>query len=94
MKKSIRNILICAVIILALAMALSFSACGSNKDHAETKSLYAQGLEVVQLMAEMTNTEAYIDIHTGDSAIKDIIQSISNGDVESSMMGDTILEKI
>ena len=80
MKKSIRNILICAVIILALAMALSFSACGSNKDHAETKSLYAQGLEVVQLMAEMTNTEAYIDIHTGDSAIKDIIQSISNGD--------------
>lgn len=80
MKKSISNILICAVIILALAMALSFSACGSNKDHAETKSLYAQGLEVVQLMAEMTNTEAYIDIHTGDSAIKDIIQSISNGD--------------
>lgn len=80
MKKTIRNILICAAIILALAMALSFSACGSNKEHAETKSLYAQGLEVVQLMAEMTNTEAYIDIHTGDSAIKDIIQSISNGD--------------
>ena len=87
MKKSIRNILICAVIILALAMALSFSACGSNKDHAETKSLYAQGLEVVQLMAEMTNTEAYIDIHTGDSAIKDIIQSISNGDYSAAEEG-------
>lgn len=79
MKKTIRNILVCVVIIIVLMMVLSLSACSSKKD-AETKSLYEQGLEVVALMAEMTQTEAYVDIHTGDSEIKNVIQSIGDGD--------------
>lgn len=83
MKRSIRNIITGVVVIVAFIMLFSFSACSNssnNKDNAETKSLYVQGLEVVQLMSEMTQTEEYVDIHTGDSQIKTIIQNISAGD--------------
>ena len=83
MKKSIRNILSGLVISVAFIMILSFSACSNNsnnKDNAETKSLYAQGLEVVQLMSEMTQTEEYVDINTGNSEIKAVIENISTGD--------------
>ena len=82
MKKSIRNILTGLVVIVAFIMILSFSACSNNsndKENAETKSLYAQGLEVVQLMSEMTQTEKYVDIHTGNSEIKTVIQNIGTG---------------
>lgn len=83
MKKSIRNFMIGLAVGIALIMILSLSACSNNKDNAETKSLYAQGLEVVQLMSEMTQTEEYVDIHTGNSEIKTIIQNISTGDYSS-----------
>ena len=83
MKKSIRNILIGLLIVIALIMVLSLSACSSNKSNSETKSLYAQGLEVVQIMSEMTQTEEYVDIHTGNSEIKTVIQNISTGDYSS-----------
>ena len=46
----------------------------------ETKSLYAHGLELVQLMSEMTLSEEYVDISIGDSNIKTVIQDISTGD--------------
>lgn len=80
MKKSIRNILISSAITIALVMVLSLTACFSNESDTETKSLYVQGLEVVQLMSEMTQTEEYVDIHTGNSEIKAVIEKISIGD--------------
>lgn len=83
MKKSTRNIIIGLLIVIALIMVLSLSACSSNKSNSETKSLYAQGLEVVQIMSEMTQTEEYVDIHTGNSEIKTVIQNISTGDYSS-----------
>ena len=83
MKKSTGNMLIGLAIIVALIMVLSLSACSNNESNAETKSLYAQGLEVVHLMSEMTQTEEYVDIYTGDSEIKTIIQNISTGDYSS-----------
>lgn len=83
MKKSIRNILIGLAIVIALIMVLSLSACGNSEINKESKSLYAQGLEVVQLMSEMTQTEEYVDIHTGNSEIKTVIQNISSGDYSS-----------
>lgn len=76
MKKSIRNMLISLLIIFSL------SACG-NKRNVETKSLYEQGIEIVQLMSEMSQTEEYVDIFTGNSEIKTIIRSISIGDYSS-----------
>lgn len=66
-------------IVLALVSVFALSSCG-NKSNTETQSLYAQGLEVVQLMSEMTRTGEYIDICTGDSTIKNIIQNIGVGE--------------
>ena len=83
MKKSIRNIIIGLLIIIALIMVLSLSACSNNKNDIEPKSLYARGLEIVQIMSEMTQTEEYVDIHTGNSEIKTVIQNISAGDYSS-----------
>lgn len=83
MKKSIRNIIIVLLIVIALIMVLSLSAFNSIKSNVETKSLYAQGLEVVQIMSEMTQTEEYVDIHTGNSEVKTVIQNISTGDYSS-----------
>lgn len=74
MKKSI------LAVILALVMILSLSACGNDTENAETKSLYAQGLEVIKLMSEMTQTEEYVDILAGSSEITSIVQGISTGD--------------
>lgn len=74
MKKSV------LAIILALVMMLSLSACGTNTKNTETKSLYAQGLEVIKLMSEMTQTEEYVEILAGSGEITSIVQSISTGD--------------
>lgn len=75
MKKSIRI----AVATIILVSVLSLCACGNNKVKSETKSLYAQGLEVVQLMTEMTQTQEYIDIAAPDN-LKSIIQELADGD--------------
>lgn len=76
MKKSIKTVLT----TLAVIMVLSLSACGNNESNAETRSLYAQGLEIVQLMSEMTQSEEYVDIFTGSREIKSVVQNISTGD--------------
>ncbi len=83
MKKPIRNIFIVLLIVIALIMVLSLSACSNSKDSADTKSLYAQGLEVAQIMSEMTRTEEYVNIYTGDSKINTVIREISTGDYSS-----------
>ncbi len=77
MKKAIRTFLI------GLLMVFSLSACSNGGDNADAKSLYEQGLEVVQLMSEMTRTEEYVNIYTGDSEINAVIQKISTGDYSS-----------
>ena len=76
MRKTIRMIFIGLVGIVALVLVLSFSACGNTEGNAETRSLYAQGLEVVQLMSEMTRSEEYIAFHTGNGEIKEIVEQL------------------
>ena len=51
-------------------MTLNLSACGTNEGNAEAKSLYAQGLEIVQLMSELTQSTEYVDFSSGDCASK------------------------
>lgn len=80
MKRRNKSIVTVLMVIVSLALLLSLSACGSDKPNAEAKSLYARGLEVVQLMAEMTQTEEYVDIYTGSSEIKAVVQNIASGD--------------
>ncbi|NBH73911.1 hypothetical protein D3Z51_18265 [Clostridiaceae bacterium] len=82
MKKLIRNILSGLAAMIVLIMIFNLSAC-SKESHAETKSLYAQGLEVVKLMSEMAQTEEYAGIYTGISEIRTVIQNIGSGDFSS-----------
>lgn len=80
MKKTIRMIFIGLVGIVALVLVLSFSACGNTEGNAETRSLYAQGLEVVQLMSEMTQAEEYTELHTGSGEIKEIVEQLGTAE--------------
>ena len=80
MKRNSKTILTLLVVTVSAALILSLSACGNKDSTAEAKSLYARGLEVVQLMSEMTKTEEYVDIHTGSSEIKEVVQNIGSGD--------------
>ncbi len=82
MKKLIRSTLSGLAIVVALIMIFSLSACGKKND-TETKSLYAQGLEIVQLMSEMTQIEEYVELYSGSNEIKTIIQNIGIGDFSS-----------
>lgn len=73
-------------LILSLTFVWSLFGCGKaeNNDTTNTpKSLYGQGLEIVQVMSEMTQKEEYVDIYTGSSEIKTIIQNIGTGDYSS-----------
>ena len=80
MKKTIRMIFIGLASLVALVLVLSFSACGNTEGNAETRSLYAQGLEVVQLMSEMTQAEEYTELHTGNGEIKEIVKQLGTAE--------------
>lgn len=67
-------------VAIVFVLVLSLSACGNSESSSEAKSLYVQGLEIVQLMTEITRSEEYVDIYTGSSEIKAVIENISNGD--------------
>lgn len=82
MKKPIRSTSGGLVILIALILIFHLSAC-SKENEAETKSLYAQGLEMVQLMSEMAQSKECMGIYTESSEIQTIIQNISLGDFSS-----------
>ncbi|MDE6678635.1 MAG: hypothetical protein K2K02_06310 [Ruminococcus sp.] len=75
MKKSFKTV----IATIALVSVFGLSACGNSKSNPETKSLYTQGLEVVQLMTEIIKTEEYINTIATDS-LKPIIQELADGD--------------
>lgn len=83
MKKAIRNIGTGLLIVIALMMVPTLSACGESKDNAEPKSFYAQGLEVIQLMSEMTRTEEYLNSVGAISNQIEVIQKLGAGDYSS-----------
>lgn len=86
------------IIISALLAVSVLSSCGNNKSNTETKSLYAQGLEVVQLMTEITQNEDYLNAASTDD-LKPAIKELANGDysnpktVYSIRVSDKELEK-
>ena len=77
MKNTIKRVLSAFAVALLPAFVLSLSACGNHKSNTETKSLYAQGLEIVQLMTEMTQ---YADVYTSNSEVQSVVQNIGTGD--------------
>lgn len=66
-------------VIAVLVAVLVLSSCGNSKSNPETKSLYTQGLEVIQLMTEIIKTKEYINTIATDS-LKPIIQELADED--------------
>ncbi len=77
MSKRAKAILLAAAIILMLAMLLNLSACGSST---KNSAFYAQGLDVIRLMSQITRSEEYIELSTGNSGIKTLVQDLSAAD--------------
>ena len=65
------------LVIFSVILILSLTACGSKK---EQISLYERGLEVVDLMDEMADSQSYVQMFTGNAKISDVIQNNTNGD--------------
>ena len=65
------------LVVLFVILILSLTACGSKK---EQVSLYERGLEVVDLMDEMADSQSYVQMFTGNAKISDVIQNNTNGD--------------
>ncbi|MDE6670690.1 MAG: hypothetical protein K2K16_00685 [Ruminococcus sp.] len=74
MKKSIKT----ASTIISLVSVFVLSACRNTESNPETKSLYKQGLEVVQLMNEMIHSEEYINATATDN-LKITVQELADG---------------
>lgn len=66
--------------VLVLSMLLVLAACGIASEEKESRSLYSHGLDIVDLLAEMTRSERVIGIYTGNSEIKDIILALGAND--------------
>lgn len=65
--------------------AFALCACGGSRagtQDAEDISLYDRGLAVIELMAEMTESEAYIGLTTANDGIRAIIQNDLAGEHE------------
>lgn len=60
-------------LLMALLM-LGLTACGSET------SLYAHGLDVVQMLSEMAQSEECIGLYTADAAIGSLVQEIGEQD--------------
>ena len=65
------------LVIFSVILILSLTACGSKK---EQVSLYERGLEVVDLMDEMADSQSYVQMFTGNAKISNVIQNNTNGD--------------
>lgn len=71
------------VFVLVLSMLLALSACGIASEKKDSKSLYAHGLDVIDMLSEMTRSENYIGIYTANSEIKDIILELGKHTYET-----------
>ena len=80
MNKHIKRILLVSALIAMLIILFNLSACGSS---VKNDVLYTQGLEVIEIMSQITRSEEYIQLLTGNSGIKTIVQDLSAADYSS-----------
>lgn len=62
------------IVLLLVLLLIGLTACGSET------SLYAHGLDVVQMLSEMAQSEECIGLYTADSAIGSLVQEIGEQD--------------
>lgn len=71
----------CAAVLAAAVIAAGLSACGSTGgSRTADKGLYEKGLELIQLLDEMVQSEEYVGLYTDSSDIKEIVHEVSKGD--------------
>ena len=59
--------------LLAILMLVSFAGCAGVEN---SKSLYEQGIEVISMMTEMAESEAYLEALSGSQELKDKVLHI------------------
>ena len=68
-----------AALATSVLMVFSLYACGKEMKEAEEKSLYDQGLDVIGIMGEMTQSDEYVSIVTGNGELQAMIRDIGAG---------------
>ncbi len=77
MKKLRKTIFIVSV----LGMILLFGACDNARKNSSDKSLYKHGLELISLLEEMAESEAYLEMYINTSSdVYEIISTAAKGD--------------
>lgn len=71
------------IAIAVIASVLGLAASGCCEGNPDATSFYSQGLEVVQILSEMIESETYVESYTQDAAIKSLIQERTDGDYSS-----------
>lgn len=75
-----KAICVCLIVLLALYA----SGCGGARYAKGTnKSLYEQGLDIVELLVEMVNNETYLHVFTADTELLNTLSAVSKGDFSS-----------
>ena len=85
-------------VILSAALAGCVWGCTGEGKNAEEVSLYAQGLDIIRLMQEMSQSEEYAGFISGSPELQDKILKMGQGDYTAPKMvyqirpdGDSIL---
>ena len=63
-------------VLLTIVVTMSLTACGSS----QACSLYAQGMDMVSKMAEMTQSEEYLKLYTDSEQVIEVVKEIAEGD--------------
>lgn len=85
-------------VMLSAALAGCLWGCNGEGENAEEVSLYAQGMDVIRLMQEMSQSEEYAGFISGSPELQDKILEMGQGDYIAPKMvyqiwpdGDSIL---
>ena len=69
------------ILPMAFTLALSLCACGGDSGKASSgKTLLEHGLEVVDTMDEMADSDEYINFYSGNKEMAEIVKGIGKGD--------------
>lgn len=66
------------IVPLLLASVLLFVSCGTPAT--DTKSLYDHGLDIVSMLNEIVESDAYVSVYSASEDIMNIVNSIAEGD--------------
>ena len=67
--------------VLSVMVIAGVSGCTKKENQPlEYTQIYEAGLDITYILGEMASSEEYITLFTGDTAVKDVIKKIGEGD--------------